>query len=219
MPFKVFVSAGTPADDVQAAFRDSIVNALEVSGLSPRIMGDRDWDYKNPLRGIRRAMGECSGAVVIAYPRYQFPAGLELRRDKIRPIQEVSFPTAWNQIEAAMAYERGLPLLVIAQTGIRQDALFESTGDIRPFWTEAAPDIHRSEGFLGYLRSWKEDVETYAAASQVRVDRAAAEVTIRQLFSSLPWYEGLAVVTTLVGAVVAAASIGYRVGAGQWPFG
>jgi hypothetical protein len=69
MSATVFVSAGTPADDSQKAFRDTIVRADETSGLTPRLMTDRDWDYKNPLRGLRRAMTNCSGAIVIAYAR------------------------------------------------------------------------------------------------------------------------------------------------------
>ena len=162
MAVKVFVSAGAPADDSQRAFRDTIVNAIEIAGLSPRLMTDRDWDYKNPLRGVRRAMEECSGAVVVAYPRYRFPSGEELRKDGVRSLQKVSFPTAWNQIEAAMAYERGFPLLIIAQTGLRQDAFLETTNDVRPFWADPDTAVSHSEGFLGYLQSWKHTTRSFA---------------------------------------------------------
>jgi hypothetical protein len=179
---KVFVSAGTPANESQAAFRDGVLNAIELTGLSPRLMDHKDWDFKNPLRGIRRVMEECYGAVVIAYARYRFETGEELRREGVRSLQDVSFPTAWNQIEAAMAYERDLPLLVVAQKGLRQDAVFESTSDIRPFWVDLKVNVDNTEGFLGYLRSWKRDVEEYASTVDTkRLEQASNEITIRQL--------------------------------------
>lgn len=218
MSTKVFVSAGTPADESQRVFRDAVMNAIELTGFTPRLLGMKDWDYKNPLRGVRRAMNECRGVVVVAYARYQIDAGSELRQGGGRPLESVAFPTAWNQIEAAMAYEKGLPLLVVAETRLRREALLDSANDVKPFWTELDPNIGRSDGFLGYLRSWKEDVELFAREP---VSRTALlrEFTTGQVLSSLPWYELIAIVMTLIGSLLAAVSIGYRLGSGQWPLG
>jgi len=218
MAVKVFVSAGTPADESQRVFRDSIVRAVETSGLVPRAMTDRDWDYMNPLRGLRRAMSGCSGAIVIAYARYQFPSGIEKREGGSKTLKETAFPTAWNQIEAAMAYEKGLPLLVVAQTGLRQDAIFEQSSDIKPYWTELDPAVCNTDGFIGYLHSWKEDVVANAEKLDRNREERGQEVTVRTLFTSLPWYEGIAVISTMIGLVIAAVTVGYRIGSGEWPF-
>lgn len=219
MATKVFVSAGTPADDIQESFRDAVVNAIELAGFTPRLMGQKDWDYKNPLRGVRRVMDECRGAVVVAYPRYKIDAGTELRQGGGRPLESVTFPTAWNQIEAAMAYEKGLPLLVVAESKLRREAMFDSGNDIRPFWTELDSAIGRSDGFLGYLRSWKQDVEESAEVYAGTKSASLRDLTTIQVFAALPWYELLAVVTTLLGSLLAAVSIGYRIGSGEWPLG
>lgn len=219
---KIFVSAGTPANDSQKAFRDAVIRAIELAGLSPRLMSANDWDYKNPLRGVRRAMQECRGALVIAYARYQFDSGLELREGGNRTLEMVAFPTAWNQIEAAMAYERGLPLLVVAQKGLRQDALLESTSDIRPLWTDLDSMVAQSAGFLGYLRSWKLDIDALVSAEETATRdrvRASHEFTIAEIFSSLPWHQVVAFLVTLIGVLLAAVTIGYRLGKGQWPLG
>jgi len=181
-------------------------------------MTERDWDYKNPLRGLRRAMSDCSGAIVVAYARYHFPNGEELRADGVRSLTDVIFPTAWNQIEAAMAYERGLPLLVLAQSGLRADAVLEGTHDIRPFWTKLDPDVCNSDGFVGYLRSWKEDVEANANKAAETSAEENSRVSVRQLFMSLEWQDALVVVGTIVAIVLGALSIGYRIGMHQWPF-
>lgn len=215
---KVFVSAGTPGNDAQRIFRDAIVRAIDTAGLIPRLMTERDWDYKNPLRGLRKAMADCSGAIVVAYARYEFPSGVEIRAQGAQPLNEISFPTVWNQIEAAMAYEKGLPLLVIAQAGLRADAIFENSHDIRPYWTQLDPTVCHSDGFQGYLRSWTDDVKTAAAKATEASTKPVAEVTVLKLFTSLPWYEGLAVASTAIGLIVAALTIGYRIGSGVWPF-
>lgn len=218
MATRVFISAGTPADDVQRSFRDAVVTAVQLSGFEPRLMGSKDWDYKNPLRGIRRAMDECRGAVVVAYARYQVDAGTELRATGGKSLSSAAFPTAWNQIEAAMAYEKGLPLLVIAEERLRREALLDSGNDIKPYLTPLDLAIGRSDGFQGYLRSWKEDVERNAREPRSSVERLR-EFTMGQVLSSLPWYELLAVAVTVIGAIAAAVSIGYRLGRGQWPLG
>lgn len=217
---KVFVSAGTPADDTQMAFRDAIVKAIDVAGLSPRLVGERDWDFKNPIRGVRRVLDECAGAIVIAYTRYRFPAGEELRKDGIRSLEDITFPTAWNQIEAAMAYEKGLPLLVVAQNGLRQDAVLEPTHDIRPFWADLDPAVSQSDAFLGYLRSWKQEVEKFAnAAEESKARSIPPDISLAHIINRMPWYETVALASTLLGGLAAAATIGYRIGSGHWPFG
>lgn len=217
MATQVFVSAGTPANESQQSFRDAVVNAVRLAGFTPRLMDAKDWDHRNPLRGVRRAMDECRGVVVVAYARYEVQAGAELRKEGERPLESVAFPTAWNQIEAAMAYEKQLPLLVIAEDRLRREALLDSGNDVKPFWTTLNTDVAKSDGFLGYLRSWKLEVEERAA--QRNVNPSLKELTAWQVMSALPWHDSLAVTATLLGAIIAALSIGYRIGSGQWPFG
>ncbi len=214
---KVFVSAGTPADETQQAFRDAVINAVDLAGLEPRIMDSSDWDYKNPLRGVRRVMEECDGAIVIAYARYRFDDGLELRSGGNSQLGAVDFPTAWNQIEAAMAYEKGLPLLVVAQNGLRPDALLEPTGDVRPFYCDLDPAVSRLDGFRGYLRSWKEDIDKQVEVKLDAVKREATELTLMELIAALPWHQLMAFILSALSLLAAAATFGYRIGAGEWP--
>jgi len=50
-------------------------------------------------------MQECAGTAVIAFERMHFAEGVEFRGSpKQKPLEDVSVPTIWNQIEAAMAY-------------------------------------------------------------------------------------------------------------------
>ena len=218
MELKVFVSVGTPANEDQRTFRDAVLGSIRLSGLSPRLMEDKDWDYKNPLRGVRRVMEECAGAVVIAFERYRFESGLELRDPEPRNLKQVSFPTAWNQIEAAMAYERDFPILVIAQRGLVEQAVLETTQDLKPIWTELDPSFAQSDKFLGILRSWKEDIKIRAAAGQrAEIELAAHKQSVGKLIASLPVGQLWALLTALIGALAAIATVAYKLGAGNLP--
>lgn len=161
MSADIFVSVGRPASDSQRKLRKSVVDAIRLAGLSPRLMTDDEWDERNPLRGIKKVMDGCVGVIVVAYPRYSVSSGSELREEGEKSIDGVTFPTAWNQIEAAMAYERGLPALVVAQRGLRQDAIFETTRDFKPIWVDVELGIENSSKFTNHLRSFKEDVEEF----------------------------------------------------------
>ena len=218
MTAKVFISAGTPANDAQRQFRDTVIKSVETAGLTPRVMTDKDWDYRNPLRGLRRAMEGCTGAVVVAYTRYKVDTGTEVRSDESKSINESIFPTAWNQIEAAMAYEKEMPLFVVAQTGIKKDAIFEDSSDIKPFWTDLDPQVCNSDGFIGYLQSWKLDVEKNAQRVLNDKNSVDKKINLVGLFNSLSWNEGLALIGSLIGLILSALTVGYRLGSGEWPF-
>jgi hypothetical protein len=225
---KVFVSAGRPGNSEQAAFKKSVVRAIDLAGLQPRIMSDLDNDYQNPMRGIRRVMNECSGVLIIAYPRFHIESGQELKQDengsdKSRALVGTAFPTAWNFIEAAMAYERKLPLLIIAQMGLEKHALFEAGTDINPYWVQAEPTAPQSDRFSGCIASWKEDVETCFAAKQEASKRESKEhtsklqdVTLLGVLGAMPWYDLIALVSTVLGALAAAATLGFKAAQGGW---
>jgi hypothetical protein len=62
-------------------------------------------------------MGSCSGAIILGYPQNTFltrkSKGSHVEFDEFS-----TFPTPWNQIEGVLAYERGIPTLVIAHMDI-----------------------------------------------------------------------------------------------------
>lgn len=102
-------------------------------------------------------------------------------------------------------------------SGFGVKVLLDSGNDVKPFLSTLDQTIGRSDGFQGYLRSWKEDVERHAH-EPVSTTAQLREFTTGQVLSALPWYELLALVVTLIGALLAAVCIGYRRGAdsGRW---
>lgn len=222
MKSKVYISVGSAATAVQAEAVDTIFRVLETTGLSPRQMEKNEWSFEQPLRAIRRVIGECDGAVVIAFSRYHFPSGTERQKNETEePLVDVRFPTVWNQIEAAMAYTRELPLLVIAEHGLRDDGLLEGRYDWKVFWTDFTPEELRSDAFRGYLESWKHAVLERAkmpSGSDIRADGDPSKMSIAQLLGRLSIPQVWAVLSALVTLLIGVATVAFRVGAGKWPW-
>ena len=69
----------------------------------------------SPLPAIRRLMTEVAGLVVVAF-----------RRTWVAD-RDSWFTSPFCQIEAAMAYQRGLPILVARERGVIVEGMLEST--------------------------------------------------------------------------------------------
>lgn len=191
---------------------------LENAGLSPRQMGKNEWSAEQPLRAIRRVIDQCSGTVVIAFTRYEFATGRELQKDGTsKQLEEIRLPTVWNQIEAAMAYTRDIPLLVIAENGLRDDGLLEGRYDWKVFWTDFSRTQIESPEFAGYLRSWKELV-TAASRRKVSDGPDISSEPIGRLLARLTVPQLWKLATAIAALLVSAVTLGYSFGIGKWPW-
>lgn len=229
---RVYISIGSAATPRQAEAADVIFHALETAGLSPRQMERNEWSAEQPLRGIKRVIDECHGAVVIAFPRYYFSSGTEREKNGgEKQLADIRITTVWNQIEAAMAYSRNLPLLVIAEHGLLEDGLLEGRYDWKVYWTDFASEELRSDAFIGYLESWKKLVlatedsqkllleqEANQPVSPLNTDADLTKTSIAKLFGQLTIPQLWAASSAIVGMLLSVATIAFRAGAGRWPW-
>jgi hypothetical protein len=151
----VFVSRPTWIGKTFEAGLDAFIRVLKSHDLTPRTLGATDYPSKSPLDEVIGLMEQCSGAVILGYPQILVRAGTFKDED----IAEVfSLPTEWNHIEAALAYARGLPLLVIHHLAIDRgifdrgavSAFLHKTDLTMEGWP-LEPAIH------GALQKWKND--------------------------------------------------------------
>ena len=219
---KVFISVGGAPTPQQAEASDMVFNALEIAGLSPRQMKKNEWSSEQPLRAIRRVMKECHGVVVIAFTRFRFPNGTEQQKDgNENPLTDVHLPTVWNQIEASMGYTRGLPLLLIAEHGIREEGLIEGNYDWQIYWTNFEREDLSSEAFAGFLISWKKLVIKHVKSS---TEKEMAElkdlsvIPVTKLLGILSVPQLWKLCSALLGLMISIATISFRLGAGKWPW-
>ena len=212
----VFVSVGGTATAEQEAFVRSIEDRLRTESLVPKTVGRNTFSADAPLKAITELMEHCSGIVVIALERSYFPAGLDKRGGpRQASLADVRLPTPWNHIEAAMAYTKHLPLLVIVEAGLKAEGLLEPGYDwyVQTLPLEAA--ALASNEFNGVLADWKEKVLARTPAAGATAPRRPqalnpAELSIADLLGALRPVQLWSVVIALTGLLAGAFSLGAR---------
>jgi hypothetical protein len=213
MEKKIFVSVGRTSTQAQEEFVKAIEERLRAEGLVPCTVGRNYWTAGAPLKKVVELMQECAGVVIIALERTYFPVGTERRGNpKSLELKEVRMPTPFNQVEAAMAYCHGHPLLVIVEEGLRNDGLLEKGNDWYVQQVEPMPAALTTTEFNGIFASWKEQVVTgnEHPLSKTAVD--ATQMTIAQLVGSLKPAQLWSLLAALTVLVAGAFSLGVKLG-------
>jgi len=206
---RVFLSIGQIANDQQETFVRSIEDRLRAEGLVPQTVGRNVFSTDRPLVAVKECMDSCSGVAVIALERRYFPSGVERRGGpKQSNLSDIKLATPWNQIEAAMAYDREIPLMVIVEEGVTEEGLLERGNDWYVQTVKAEPSALNSVEFNGVLASWKDKVQRRKLSPSRSADAAkpaVSELTIRDLIGGLKpaqLWGMLAAFITLVGGCV-----------------
>ncbi len=211
----VFVSVGTGLNPQQEAFVCAVEERLRAVGLNPRTIGRNTFSTEAPLHAVIELMDRCAGAVVLALERYYVSDGSE-RRESPReaPLRDASFPTAWNQIEAAMAYGRDLPLLVLVDEKLRCDGLLEKGNDWFVYELPIEPAALSSPVFLGLLEDWRDRIARREAKPKAAAAAALdpGGMTIAQLAGALKPAQLWTALVAMAGALSGAFYLGTRVG-------
>jgi len=163
MNVPVFVSRPTPHLASQAAFVAEFESALADRGLDARTLGPgSSYDYEAPLVGIRRMLAHCCGLVSIAFRRTHAPTatrnrGTDLPASTELLLEDLWFTSPYCQIEPAMAFQLGLPILILREQGVVAEGILEKgvTGLYMPeFRTDAPASFIRSEECKRLLEQW-----------------------------------------------------------------
>jgi hypothetical protein len=186
----IFVSLGATSNEEQEAFVRAVEDRLRSEGLVPHTVGRNTFSSDAPLKKVIELLESCQGVVVIALERSFFPAGTEKRGGPNETqLSNVKLPTPWNHIEAAMAYSRRLPLLVVVDSGLKSEGLLEHGYDWYVQRIKPVPSALTTLEFNGVLADWKTKVDSYRAAP-VKVgndtpSKSPADLTIRELVGGL----------------------------------
>lgn len=165
MSTKVFVSVGRTSTPDQEAFVCAIESHMLDHGLVPQALGRNYWSSKQPLKAIDELMSECSGVAIVGFERLRILEALDRRgSDGERTVSGVALPTVWNQIEAAMAYSRGLPLLVVIDQELRTEGLLETGYDWYVKRVPLGPRVTLDREFCGIFDDWRARVDAHRKA-------------------------------------------------------
>jgi hypothetical protein len=199
----IFISVGRTFSSQQEQFVSALEDFLRANGMNPRAVGRSEFAHKNPLSFVADIMSQCAATVIIAFERVHVADGSERRGSpEEQPVSNQNITTAWNQIEAAMAYSRGHSLFVIVENGCRTEGLLEPGYDWYVQRMEMSRDALTTKAFVGSFSNWKTEVlesVKVKAAAPTRSTRDIDKMTLGQLVSSLRLSHFL----TLIGLLIA----------------
>lgn len=130
MGVSVFVSVPRPHTAKQAAFIKHIEDYLVSRGLERRTLGITDYDTHAPLTAVRRMLIESNGLLAVAFRRVHVTSailreGADVERQQATPLDNFWLTSPWCHIETAMAFQMGLPILILRERGVIPDGILE----------------------------------------------------------------------------------------------
>ena len=126
----IFLSYPKPCFGAQERFIQRVIRYLKARGFAPRTLGVTDYDMDAPLTAIRRLMLESNGLLTVAFRRTFVKTGTARLRTDVAGLKETRIDgrwltTPWAHIEAAMAYQVGLPILILREHDVLDDGILE----------------------------------------------------------------------------------------------
>lgn len=165
MPDKIptFLSVGEPHNELQRKYLNRLVAHLARRGIAAQTLGRNFWSIENPLIPVQRKMREVHGAVILAMERFHSKQGIYKegsRREKA--VGDQYFATVWTHIEAAMAYQLELPLLILKDERLIAEGMFDP--GIHEWMivriNSEDPDELKRDPIKAFIDSWVEAVRT-----------------------------------------------------------
>jgi hypothetical protein len=162
----VFISAGKPHKEAQIIFLKKFEALLRRRGLKPLTLGRSSYNFKSPLNPVKELIDQCYGAIIIGFERTHCLIGYDKEGSKEqKEFIHRYLSTPWNQIEAGMAFQKELPLLIMKEKHL------ETYGILDPklsgfFVIDLNLEIESKKfdkEFLSILESWVKAVKTYSS--------------------------------------------------------
>jgi hypothetical protein len=154
----IFISRPTKLEDRFEDHFSGFMSFLKSKKFNVYRLGSENFSKKAPLRKVIDLIKRCEGAIIIGYPQTQLVN--ETRRGPIMESQyRLTIPTPWNQIEGAVAYALGKPVLVISQTGITGGVFdYGVTGEGVVDLDLAQANWFKTKAFLEPFGEWQEEL-------------------------------------------------------------
>jgi hypothetical protein len=157
----IFFSRGTPFNEVQSRFVDYFKSRFEQYGLK---LVTAEWSAENALLPVREKLKSVYGCVVLAIERMHSVESIYKQGSpKESKVKSEFFTTPWVQMEAAMAYQQGLPLLIFAEQKIKNEGMIElGSHEFRIFTINPeTPEKLEEDNFKFLIKSWSEKVRKF----------------------------------------------------------
>jgi hypothetical protein len=205
---KVFLSVGATYSEQQERFVSAFELFLSQNSCERLTVGRGTFTARQPILQARDLMETVDAIVVLAFTRTEVKLSVEKPGSpEATEIKNVKYPTIWNQLEAAMAFGLKIPLLVVVERGLHQEAMLKDRLEFRALTTPLDPEFFSTAEFKGVFADFKRIVNDRAKVTEnKRAKTALLSVgdLLRDLRPDQLW-KALAAVGTLLAAVAAAA--------------
>ena len=133
---------------------------LESHEFRPRTLGTTDYPSKAPLDEVIELMAKCEGAIILGLPQIAIATGTV----KDRAVANICLSTEWNHIEAALAYARNLPLLLVHHHEVSRGIFDRGTLNCFVYDRDLTdPSWPLAKDLTGALTNWRSKGATGAA--------------------------------------------------------
>lgn len=206
---KVFLSVGATYSAEQEQFVRAFEDFLIQNSCQRLTVGRGSLGASQPIMQARNLMEQADAIVVLAFTRVVVKTAIDKPGSPDESqITDTKYPTIWNQLEASMGFGLKLPLLVILEKGLHQEAMLKDRLEFRTWITPLNPDFFRSDEFKGVFADFKKIASERAAGSNSTRNTDVGTWTIGRLCKELRpdqfWKMGAALLG-LISALLAAA--------------
>lgn len=126
MNIPIFLSRPRPISQKQSEFLGKLSDQLASLGLYPKTLGMNEYGVDSPLSSVRMLMTESNGLLAVGLRRYKTDSLCHLKPDGTEePAREQFLTSSWCQIEPAMAFQLGMPILILREKSVLPDGVFE----------------------------------------------------------------------------------------------
>ena len=185
----IFLSIGRPYNDKYKEFTEALIKFGRDRGFNLQSVGYNVGTHNRPLVKIGEVLGNSKGAIIVAFSRIHLIEGSE----KEVNLPESHITTPWNQIEAAMAYVKNLPMLVISEKGLKKEGLIEIGNDWYVNEMEMTPKSLEEKTFELSFEEWANAVRS---TKRKPMENISEKMTISELFSQIT-------VAKIIGLIIA----------------
>lgn len=198
---KVFLSVGSTYSETQERFVNAFELFLSQNGCERLTVGRGNYGAQQPILRARDLMENADAVVVLAFTRLRVEDATEKPGSaEEKKIRNVKYPTIWNQLEAAMAFGLNVPILVIVEEGLHQEAMLKDRLEFRALTTALDPAFFGRDEFKGVFADFKR-IAVARARENARKPVSAASLTVAELLRDLRpdqlWKVGAAVIGVL----------------------
>ncbi|MCX7748099.1 MAG: hypothetical protein N2645_14625 [Clostridia bacterium] len=163
-----FLSYARPYNDMQQIFLDRVIEEIKERLIFPRTLGRSDQNIEDPLTAIRRMILSSYGMLAIAFRRAFVKEAISRpQTDQQQIFQDFWLSSPYLQIEPSMAYQHGLPIMLMVEDGVSTNSTFGGVLEqgAGPF-NIIRFDLQTPQSIPNFFNSvfWKETFEDWVGA-------------------------------------------------------